>query len=172
VVIDVDSKECPCCGGRTASDRRDPHGDAGHHGGAAAGESHPTSALWVPRLLPALELPPSILSAIGDAFVEEIGRPELAGRGCSATKNERPAQSSAGVLGDLSSGAGPRSQPRSGPGCIPCGRDAAFSASPFGRALRLAPKLLREPLQRGSRIADVRPVAFVPNAPRAQIIPT
>jgi hypothetical protein len=33
------------------------------------------------RWLPALILPPSIMSAVGDAFVEEIGRPELAGRG-------------------------------------------------------------------------------------------
>jgi hypothetical protein len=33
------------------------------------------------KWLPALILPPSIMSAIGDAFVEEIGRPELAGRG-------------------------------------------------------------------------------------------
>ena len=33
------------------------------------------------RWLPALILPPSIMSAIGDAFVEEIGRPELAGNG-------------------------------------------------------------------------------------------
>ena len=32
------------------------------------------------KWLPALILPPSIMSAIGDAFVEEIGRPELAGR--------------------------------------------------------------------------------------------
>lgn len=31
--------------------------------------------------LPALKLPPSIMSALGDPFVEEIGRPELAGRG-------------------------------------------------------------------------------------------
>ena len=30
--------------------------------------------------LPALKLPP-FMSALGDAFVEEIGRPELAGRG-------------------------------------------------------------------------------------------
>jgi hypothetical protein len=33
--------------------------------------------------LPALILPPSIMSALGDAFVEEIGGPELAGRGVS-----------------------------------------------------------------------------------------
>lgn len=36
------------------------------------------------RWLPALILPPGIMSALGDAFVEEIGRPELAGRGVSA----------------------------------------------------------------------------------------
>jgi hypothetical protein len=35
------------------------------------------------RWLPALILPDSVMSAIGDAFVEEIGRPELAGRGAS-----------------------------------------------------------------------------------------
>jgi hypothetical protein len=35
------------------------------------------------RWLPALILPDSVMSAIGDAFVEEIGRPELAGRGVS-----------------------------------------------------------------------------------------
>jgi hypothetical protein len=35
------------------------------------------------RWLPALILPPSVISAIGDAFVEEIGRPELVGRGKS-----------------------------------------------------------------------------------------
>jgi hypothetical protein len=39
------------------------------------------------RWLPALDLPPSILSAIGDAFVEEIGRPELVGRGMQ--RNEK-----------------------------------------------------------------------------------
>ena len=33
------------------------------------------------RWLPALILPDSVMSAIGDAFVEEIGRPELAGKG-------------------------------------------------------------------------------------------
>jgi hypothetical protein len=33
------------------------------------------------RWLPAVILPPTVMSAIGDAFVEEIGRPELAGRG-------------------------------------------------------------------------------------------
>jgi hypothetical protein len=33
------------------------------------------------RWLPALIVPDSIMTAIGDAFVEEIGRPELAGRG-------------------------------------------------------------------------------------------
>jgi hypothetical protein len=33
------------------------------------------------RWLPALIIPDSIMTAIGDAFVEEIGRPELAGRG-------------------------------------------------------------------------------------------
>jgi hypothetical protein len=33
------------------------------------------------RWLPALILPDSIMTAIGDAFVEEIGRPELAGTG-------------------------------------------------------------------------------------------
>ena len=33
------------------------------------------------RWLPALILPDSIMSAIGDAFVEDIGRPELAGKG-------------------------------------------------------------------------------------------
>jgi hypothetical protein len=35
------------------------------------------------RWLPALILPDSVMTAIGDAFVEEIGRPELAGRGVS-----------------------------------------------------------------------------------------
>lgn len=35
------------------------------------------------KWLPALILPPAIMSALGDAFVEEIGRPELAGRGVS-----------------------------------------------------------------------------------------
>lgn len=33
------------------------------------------------RWLPALILPDSIMSTIGDAFVEEIGRPELSGKG-------------------------------------------------------------------------------------------
>ena len=33
------------------------------------------------RWLPALILPDNVMSAIGDAFVEEIGRPELAGKG-------------------------------------------------------------------------------------------
>jgi hypothetical protein len=33
------------------------------------------------RWLPALVIPDSITTAIGDAFVEEIGRPELAGKG-------------------------------------------------------------------------------------------
>jgi hypothetical protein len=33
------------------------------------------------RWLPALILPDSVMSAIGDAFLEEIGRPELAGKG-------------------------------------------------------------------------------------------
>jgi hypothetical protein len=33
------------------------------------------------RWVPALIVPDSIMTAIGDAFVEEIGRPELAGRG-------------------------------------------------------------------------------------------
>jgi hypothetical protein len=33
------------------------------------------------RWLPALILPDAIMSAIGDAFIEEIGRPELAGTG-------------------------------------------------------------------------------------------
>ena len=33
------------------------------------------------RWLPALILPDSVMSAIGDAFVEEIGRRELAGKG-------------------------------------------------------------------------------------------
>jgi hypothetical protein len=33
------------------------------------------------RWLPALILPDGTMSAIGDAFVEEIGRPELAGKG-------------------------------------------------------------------------------------------
>ena len=33
------------------------------------------------RWLPALILPDAVMTAIGDAFVEEIGRPELAGRG-------------------------------------------------------------------------------------------
>jgi hypothetical protein len=33
------------------------------------------------RWLPALILPDGIMSAIGDAFIEEIGRPELAGKG-------------------------------------------------------------------------------------------
>ena len=33
------------------------------------------------RWLPALILPDNVMSAIGDAFIEEIGRPELAGKG-------------------------------------------------------------------------------------------
>jgi hypothetical protein len=33
------------------------------------------------RWLPALILPDNVMSAIGDAFVEEIGRPKLAGKG-------------------------------------------------------------------------------------------
>jgi hypothetical protein len=33
------------------------------------------------RWLPALILPDGIMAAIGDTFVEEIGRPELAGKG-------------------------------------------------------------------------------------------
>ena len=33
------------------------------------------------RWLPALILPDGIMAAIGDAFIEEIGRPELAGKG-------------------------------------------------------------------------------------------
>jgi hypothetical protein len=33
------------------------------------------------RWLPALILPDGIMAAIGDAFVEEIGRPELTGKG-------------------------------------------------------------------------------------------
>jgi hypothetical protein len=37
------------------------------------------------RWLPALIVPDSIMTAIGDAFVEEIGRPELAGRGKKPT---------------------------------------------------------------------------------------
>ena len=32
------------------------------------------------RWLPALILPDAVMTAIGDAFVEEIGRPELAGK--------------------------------------------------------------------------------------------
>jgi stage V sporulation protein G len=35
------------------------------------------------RWRPALILPDAVMSAIGDAFIEEIGRPELAGRGVS-----------------------------------------------------------------------------------------
>jgi stage V sporulation protein G len=35
------------------------------------------------RWRPALILPDAVMSAIGDAFIEEIGRPELAGKGVS-----------------------------------------------------------------------------------------
>lgn len=36
------------------------------------------------RWVPAVVLPPGIMSAVSDVFVEEIGRPDLAGKGRSA----------------------------------------------------------------------------------------
>jgi hypothetical protein len=50
VVIDIDSKECPCCGGalHLIDETRTEMLDIVP--AQLAGESHPTSALWLPRL--------------------------------------------------------------------------------------------------------------------------
>ena len=50
VVIDVDDKACPCCGGTLHRHRRRPGGDAGLRACPAAGPGDPPAAVWLPGL--------------------------------------------------------------------------------------------------------------------------